>query len=220
MAATAQMQWTLLEHESQTTLKAWKDNLMCFLSQEEMFTPFLLPGVTWGKKTKRNPFRSFTGSDAASKTTILELILLRIAVFAPVLSRHTVVKNSMSLNSIWDSLCLYYGLDNFSEPNISLAQSSHQQSCKLYSGHSQAAPVPQETSQAQEDTIEHSENAPTSFTVHPSQSAPVDERIDQLRSPNFVKDTPSTVATSAQPTEEYIDPPAGNSITATNTFTE
>ena len=103
------------------------------------------------------------------------------------LSCHTIVKNSTSLNSIWDSLCLYYGLDNFSEPNISLAQSSHQQSCKLYSGHSQAAPVPQETSQAQEDTIEHSENAPTSFTVHLSQSASVDERIDELKSPNLVK---------------------------------
>ena len=220
MAATAQMQWTLSEHESQATLKAWKDNLMCFLSQEEIFRPFLLPGVTWGKKTKRNPFRSFTGSDAASKTTILELILLRIAVFAPVLSRHTIVKNSTSLNSIWDSLCLYYGLDNFSEPNIFLAQSSHQESCKLYSGHSQAAPVPQETSQAQEDTIEHSENAPTSFTVDLRQSAPVDEHIDQLRSPDLVKHTPSTVATSPLPTEEYIDPPAGNSITATNTFSE
>ena len=220
MAATAQMQWTLSEQESQTTLKAWKDNLMCFLSQEEIFRRFLLPGVTWGKKTKRNPFRGFTGSDAASKTTILELILLRIAVFAPVLSRHTVIKNSTSLNSIWDSLCLYYGLDNFSEPNISLAQYSHQQSCKLYSKPFQTAPVPQETSQAQQESIEHSENAQTSFIVHLSQSAPVDERIDQLRSPNVVKDTPSTVAPSPQPTEEYIDPPAGNSTTATNTFTE
>ena len=224
MAATAQMQWTLSEHESQTTLKAWKDNLMCFLSQEEIFRPFLLPGVTWGKKTKRNPFRGFTGPDAASKTTILELILLRIAVFAPVLSRHTVVKNSTSLNSIWDSLCLYYGLDNFSEPNISLAQSSHQQSYKLYSGLSQTAPVPQETSQAQQDTIEHSENAPTSFTVHLSQSALVDDRIDQLRSSNLVTETPSTVDSSPQPTEEYIetpvDPHAGSSTSATNTFTE
>ena len=48
MAATAQMQWTLSEHESQATLKAWKDNLMCFLSQEEIFRPFyylMLHGV-------------------------------------------------------------------------------------------------------------------------------------------------------------------------------
>ena len=149
-----------------------------------------------------------------------ELILLRIAVFAPVLSRHTIVKNSTSLNSIWDSLCLYYGLDNLSEPNILLAQSSHQQSCKLYSGPSQIAPAPQETSQAQQDTIEHSENAPTSFTVHLSQSVPVHECIDQLRSPNLVRETSSTVVPSPQPNEEYIDPPAGNSTTATKTFTE
>ena len=184
---------------------------MCFLSQEQIFRPFFTTWCYMGKKTKSNPFRGFTGSNAASQTTILELILLRIAVFTPVLSRHTVVKNSTSLNSIWDSLCLYYGLDNFIEP-ISLAQSSHQQSCKLYSKPFQTAPVPQETSQAQQESIEHSENAQTSFIVHLSQSAPIDECIDQLRSPNLLKDTPSTVAPSPQPTEEYIDPPAGNSI--------
>ena len=57
MAATEQMQWTLSEHESQTTLKAWKDNLMCFLSQEEIFRPFLLPGVTWAKKDQEEPIQ-------------------------------------------------------------------------------------------------------------------------------------------------------------------
>ena len=136
------MQWTLSEHKSRTTLKAWKDNFMCFLSQEEIFMPFLQPGITWGKKTKKNSFRAFTGSDAATKTTVLELMLLRIAVFTPVLSRHT-VKNSTSLNSIRDSLCLYYELGNYGELNISLAQSSRQQSCKLYPGPSQTALVPQ-----------------------------------------------------------------------------
>ena len=84
--------------------------------------------------------------------------------------------------------------------------------------------MPQDTSQAQQDALEHCENAPTSFKVHLSQSTPVDERIDQLRSLNPVKDTPSTFAPSSQPAEEYIEtlvtPPAGNSTSATNTSTE
>ena len=88
MAATAQKQWTLSEHESSTTLEAWKTNLMHNLSTEEAFLPFLEPNATWKKKTKNSPLRGFTEPDASEKTTILELMLLRITGFAPVLSRH------------------------------------------------------------------------------------------------------------------------------------
>ena len=62
MAATAQKQWTLSEHESSTTLEAWKTNLMQSLSTEEAFSPFLQPNATWKKKTKKNPLRGFTGT--------------------------------------------------------------------------------------------------------------------------------------------------------------
>ena len=74
MSAKAQMQWTLTENESNTTLEAWIDKLICILSQEEIFTPFLRPDATWGKKTRKSPFRGFTGPDAANSSAILELI--------------------------------------------------------------------------------------------------------------------------------------------------
>ena len=53
MSAKAQMQWTLTENESKTTLEAWIDKLICILSQEEIFTPFLRPDATWGKRQER-----------------------------------------------------------------------------------------------------------------------------------------------------------------------
>ena len=141
MAATAQMQWTLSEHESSTTLENWKTHLMCTLSTEEIFSPFLQPNATWRRKTKNCPFRGFTGPDASEKTTILELMLLRIAMFAPVLSRHTIVKNSISLDSIWKALHLYYGIDSCSHPAICLSQFStpHQPSYRPCSEPSQTA---------------------------------------------------------------------------------
>ena len=69
------------------------------VSQEEIFAPFLQPDTTWGKKTRKNECRCFTGPDAANKSAILELMLLRIATFAPAVVRHTIVKNSTSLDS-------------------------------------------------------------------------------------------------------------------------
>ena len=52
----------------------------------------------------------------------------------------------------------------------------------------------------------------------------MDDLIDQHKSLNFLKDTTPTDAPLPQPTKEYIetpvDPPAGNSTTATNTFSE
>ena len=89
MSAKAQMQWTLTENESSTTLEAWIEHVICTLSQEEIFTPFLRPDATWGKKTRKSPFRCFTGPDAANRSTILELMLQRIAMCAPAVFYHT-----------------------------------------------------------------------------------------------------------------------------------
>ena len=112
MAATAQKQWTLSEHESSTTLEACKTNLMHSLATEEAFSPFLQPNAAWKKKTKKSPLRGFTGPDVSEKTTILELMLLRITGFAPVLSRQTIVRSSTSFDCIWEALELYNGIDN------------------------------------------------------------------------------------------------------------
>ena len=174
MAATAQKQWTLSEHESSTTLEAWKTNLMQSLSTEEAFSPFLQPNATWKKKTKKDPLRGFTGPDASEKTTILELMLLRITGFAPVLSRQTIVKNSTSLNYIWEALELYYGIDNCHDPNICLSQSStpHQPSHRSHSEPSQTTLLEIETSQAPKDAKERSESAPLHQDTQLSPSEP------------------------------------------------
>ena len=144
------------------------------LSTEEAFSPFLQPNATWKKKTKKNPLRGFTGPDASEKTTILELMLLRITGFAPVLSRQTIVKNSTSLNYIWEALELYYGIDNCHDPNICLSQSStpHQPSHRSHSEPSQTTLLEIETSQAPKDAKEWSESAPLHQDTQLSPSEP------------------------------------------------
>ena len=112
MTATAQRQWILTEKESNTTFEAWRTNLMSILALEEAFTPFLKPDVIWGRKTKTNPLRSFQGTDAAQQVTTLETMLGLIANYAPVISSGTVVKSSTSLKSVWDAICLYYGIQS------------------------------------------------------------------------------------------------------------
>ena len=126
MSAKAQMQWTLTENESNTTLEAWIDKLICILSQEEIFTPFLRPDATWGKKTRKSPFRGFTGPDAANSSAILELMLLRIATCAPAVFYHTIVKNSTSLESIWQAMKRYYGIDESNKSAACLFHSNAQ----------------------------------------------------------------------------------------------
>ena len=109
MAAKALKQWSLSENETANTFEAWKNNLVFILSLEDKFTPFLQPDASWGKKTKTNLSRGFTGKSAANRAATLDLMLGQIANFVPVISRNTIIKNSTSLKTIWDAIRLYYG---------------------------------------------------------------------------------------------------------------
>ena len=111
MTATSQRQWTLTENESYITFETWKINLISILALEEAFTPFLKPGVIWGRKTKTSPLRGFQGTGAAQVAT-LETMLGLTANYAPVISRGTIVKSSTSLKSVWNAVCLYYGIQS------------------------------------------------------------------------------------------------------------
>ena len=222
MAATAQKQWTLSEHESSTTLEAWKANLIHTLATEEAFSPFLEPNATWKKKTKKTPLRGFTGPKASEKTTILELMLLRISGFAPVLSRQTVVKNSTSLGSIWKALQLYYGVENCCDSTISPSQLSalHQPSYRSCSEPSQTVPPTLETLQARMDTGEYSENIPQE--VQHSSLAPVDDLATPCGSPK-VHNTMNTSANASlhcQPDEGSIETAYGPPDEIQSTSTE
>ena len=89
------------------------------LAIDPAFSPFLKSGATWGKKTRQSPHRGFTndGEDvyvanrrtAEQKAQPLELMLGQIANYCPILSRNTIVKNSNSLDSIWQAIRLHFG---------------------------------------------------------------------------------------------------------------
>ena len=74
------------------------------------------------KKTKTTPLRGLTddGEDVAAdkrltavqKNASLELMLGQIANYCPVISRNTVVKNSTSINDIWQAIRLHYGFQS------------------------------------------------------------------------------------------------------------
>ena len=113
----APKQWQLTTNETLTTFTSWRDNLIYTLSLDKAFTPYLKDGVTWGKQTSATPRRGFTDdattvADAKTKEqkcTTLNLMLGQIANYATIISRNQIVKESTSLNSIWEMIRQYYG---------------------------------------------------------------------------------------------------------------
>ena len=75
-------------------------------------------GTIWENKTKSNATRGFADDTApipaesrktaAQKMTLLELTLGQIANFCPVISRHTIVRSSTSVDSIWQLTRAHY----------------------------------------------------------------------------------------------------------------
>ena len=88
-------------------------------SLDANFAPFLVDQTTWGKKTNTSPLRDLRddGDDtpclikrtAQQKVAHLELMLGHIANFCPIISRNTIVKNSTTMNSIWQANRLRFG---------------------------------------------------------------------------------------------------------------
>ena len=119
MATTprAPKQWCLTKTETVTSFENWRQNLLYILSLDPQFAPFLVEGGTWQKKSKANPLRGFTDDPSSStnrrtaqqKVNMLELMLGQIANYCPIISRHTIVKNSTSVDSIWSAIRLHFG---------------------------------------------------------------------------------------------------------------
>lgn len=118
----APKQWSLTKQETITSFEAWRQNLQYTLALDQNFAGFLIDGFTWQKKTPADALRGFVndGADipegqrrtAAQKVTQLELMLGQIANFCPIISRNTIVKNSTSIASIWQSIRLHYGFQS------------------------------------------------------------------------------------------------------------
>ena len=113
----APKQWQLTTNETLNSFKNWKENLVYTLSLDQSFAPYLKDGVTWGKLTSSTPSRGFTddattvanGKTKEEKCTTLNLMLGQIANYATVISRNQIIKNSVSLNDIWDKIRQHYG---------------------------------------------------------------------------------------------------------------
>ncbi|CAG2186669.1 unnamed protein product [Mytilus edulis] len=118
----APKQWSLSKVETITSFEAWRQNLQYTLSLDQNFAAFLVDGFTWLKKTNANPLRGIVDDGeavaeanrrtAAQKCTHLDLMLGQIANYCPIISRNTIIKNSTSINSIWQSIRLHYGFQS------------------------------------------------------------------------------------------------------------
>ena len=113
----APKQWMLTTNETLNTFKNWKENRIYTLSLDKSFAPYLKEGVTWGKQTSVTPHRGFTDDATGTtdpkskeeKCTTLNLMLGQIANYATVISRNQIIKESTSLNVIWDKIRQHYG---------------------------------------------------------------------------------------------------------------
>ena len=121
MASThrAPKQWCLSKSETITNFENWRQNLLYTLSLDSNFAPFPAEGITWGKNTKPEPLRGFPDDGetvraasrltAQQKVNFFELMLGQIANYCPIISRNTLVKNSTSIQSIWNTIRQHFG---------------------------------------------------------------------------------------------------------------
>ena len=115
----APKQWCLTKIENVNSFENWRQNLLYTLLLDNEFAPFLVDGAAWEKKTRASPHRGFTddGEDVPrpqrrtkeQKVSMLELMLGQIANYCPVISRQSIVKNSTSIDSIWQAIRQHYG---------------------------------------------------------------------------------------------------------------
>ena len=120
MAATrAPKQWSLTKNETITSFEAWRQNLKYTLSLDPNFAIFLVDGTTWTKKVPANPTRGLTDDgeevpaasrrNAAQKVAHLELKLGQIANYCPIISRNVIIKQSTSVEKIWQAIRMHFG---------------------------------------------------------------------------------------------------------------
>ena len=118
-ATRAPKQWSLTKDETITTFESWRQNLKYVPSLDPNFAAFMEDGVEWEKKTRVGRNRGFQDDDeevevrvrrtAQQKVIHLELMLGQIANFCPVISRNTIVRNSTSLDNVWQAIRAHYG---------------------------------------------------------------------------------------------------------------
>jgi len=132
----APKQWSLTSNETITSLEACENNLKYILLLDPNFADFLTDGTSWGKKTNASPLRGFSNDNesvpaprrrrATQKVTHLEMMLGQIANYAPIISRNSIVKNSSSINGVWQIIRQHYGPQSTGSRFLDLAYISSQ----------------------------------------------------------------------------------------------
>ena len=132
--------WPLETTETVTSFERWRSNLVYNIRQDECFAPFT--NMSWNKFTKKadNKYRGLVADTDATqpvkakqksqeaKLAALELRLEMIANWAPIVSRLSILRNSTSLDSIWQSIRAHYGFQTSGAYFIDLADIKLQQS--------------------------------------------------------------------------------------------
>ena len=118
----APKQWCLTKTETANSIEVCRENFIFILNEDARFAPFLWLGVTW-KKTSRSSTNRGLSNDgdtvpvgerltAAQKVVILDRMLGQIANYCPIISQNSIVKNSTSLDSIWQAIRLHFGFQH------------------------------------------------------------------------------------------------------------
>ena len=127
-------QWPLEVSETITSFERWKSNLVYNIRQDSSFAPFI--NASWNKFSKKetNKYRGLVDdTDAmepdknkqktrAAKLADLELMLEMVANWAPIISRQSIIKNSTSLESIWQAIRAHYGIQTSGAYFLDLAE--------------------------------------------------------------------------------------------------
>lgn len=113
MATKGPKPWKLTEDESFTSFTSWQYNIVYTLNKEEDFKPFLKENAKWEKLTSNNPTRGLTDTDNGltkeQKVANLSQMLGLITQWVPHLLANDIVRNSVSIDSIWQIIRKYYG---------------------------------------------------------------------------------------------------------------
>lgn len=123
--------YSLKSKESFSTFEAWRQNTLFHLQEDPKFAPYLTPGVTWKKLTPANRHRGFAddGADVAAadrkskeaKNAVVERMLNQVANFCTPISRSILVKQTVSLEDVWQKIRMHYGFQATGSHLLSLS---------------------------------------------------------------------------------------------------
>ena len=122
----------LTPHETLNSLEIWRCNITYGLRQNPEFKPYLAEGFVWGKKSRLRPYRDLrddvvhhpvqtVGAQTVDaydeivksredKAAEVDMLLDQISNYAEIIPRNDIVKDSASLDEVWQKVKLFFNL--------------------------------------------------------------------------------------------------------------